>query len=352
MAASNFNRPTLPQLIATIRSDLLTRFQSDVVLRRLDAEVYGRVQAAAVHTIYGYLDYLAMNILPDLADEDWLIRHANMKRCPRKAAVAASGFVRWEGVSNGITVPTGTIIQRDDLGEYTSTAAVESAAGLLRVPVISSVSGQSGNTDDSITMRLVSPISSLPSAGMADSITGGTDIESLDDWRARVVERWYYTPQGGADADYIVWAKEVAGVTRAWTYRHWMGIGTVGVMVASSDLDSPIPAPAIVNAARDHILPLAPVAGSSLTVFAPLEKIVDFTIDLHPDTPAVRYAVIAELKAMFQRDGQPGGALELSRIREAISIATGEFKHDLISPSAPIAIGMAELPVVGVMSWI
>ncbi|HAC6656037.1 TPA_asm: phage baseplate protein, partial [Salmonella enterica subsp. enterica serovar Abortusovis] len=35
MSDSQFARPELPQLIATIRSDLLTRFQQDVVLRRM-----------------------------------------------------------------------------------------------------------------------------------------------------------------------------------------------------------------------------------------------------------------------------------------------------------------------------
>lgn len=43
MADSGFSRQTLPQLIAAIRSDLLTRFGEDVLLRRLDAEVYARV---------------------------------------------------------------------------------------------------------------------------------------------------------------------------------------------------------------------------------------------------------------------------------------------------------------------
>ncbi|WP_413722702.1 baseplate J/gp47 family protein [Sodalis sp. RH24] len=351
MADSNFDRPTLPQLIATIRSDLLSRFQDDVVLRRLDAEVYGRVQAAAVHTLYGYLDYLARNILPDLADEDWLARHGNMKRCPRKDATAASGFVRWEGVTSSITVSSGTVIQTDDLIEYTSTAAASVSSGVLRIPVVATDAGVTGNLDDGVTVRLVSPITGLPSAGQADTIEGGADIESVDDWRARIIERWYYTPQGGADADYIIWAKEVSGVTRAWTYRHWSGAGTVGVMVANSDLDNPIPDEAVVAAVREHILPLAPVAGSSLTVFAPLPKTVNFNISLNPDTEAVRYAVLAELKAMFLRDAVPGGKLYLSRISEAISVATGEYKHILVSPSADIDIGAAELPVVGDVAW-
>lgn len=42
MQTSCFSRPTLPQLIDTLRGDLLTRFNEDGVLRRLDTEVYAR----------------------------------------------------------------------------------------------------------------------------------------------------------------------------------------------------------------------------------------------------------------------------------------------------------------------
>ncbi|HEN3355868.1 TPA: baseplate J/gp47 family protein, partial [Yersinia enterocolitica] len=170
-----------------------------------------------------------------------------------------------------------------------------------------------GNTDDGISMVLTQPINGLPSSAAADSIEGGTDVEPVDEWRARIIERWYYTPQGGADGDYIIWAKEVPGVTRAWTYRHWMGTGTVGVMVANSNLENPIPDNAVVSAVRDHILPLAPVAGASLYILAPVAKVVPFHIRLTPDTPEVRYAVIAELRALFLRDGVPGGTLDHSR---------------------------------------
>ncbi len=95
MAESGYSRPTLPQLITTIRSDIFTRMVAATTLaelRRSDAEVYARVQAAAVHTVYGYIDYLAHNLLPDLADQDWLTRHGNMKKVPRKVAVAAAGY--------------------------------------------------------------------------------------------------------------------------------------------------------------------------------------------------------------------------------------------------------------------
>jgi uncharacterized phage protein gp47/JayE len=79
------------------------------------------VQAAAVHTLYGYIDYLARNMLPDLCDEDWLYRHGRIKRCPRKDAVAATGYVRWDGISGTPTLPAGTQIQRDDQVTFTTT---------------------------------------------------------------------------------------------------------------------------------------------------------------------------------------------------------------------------------------
>lgn len=354
MADSGFTRPTLPQLITAIRSDILTRLAADTTLaalRRTDAEVYARVQAAAVHTVYGYIDYLARNLLPDLADEDWLLRHGNMKRCPRKDATAAAGYVRWDGAAPGVTIDSGVTIQRDDLVSFTTTAAATTSEGVLRVPVTCDDTGTTGNTDDGIAMRLTSPVEGLTSAGVADTVEGGTDMEDLETWRGRIIERWYYTPQSGADQDYITWAKEVSGITRAWTYRHWSGVGTVGVMVANSDLINPIPDDAVVEAAQAYIEPLAPVAGSDVYVFAPAAHTVDFHIRLNPDTEEVRYAVMAEVRAMMLRDGVPEGVLKPSRISEAISIATGEYSHELVSPTEDTSIAKGEIGVVGDFTW-
>ncbi len=351
MADSQFYRPGLPQLISMIRSDLLTRFEQDTLLRRMDAEVYARVQAAAVHTLYGYIDYLARNLLPDMCDEDWLYRHARIKRCSRKEAVAARGFVRWDGVEGTPVLPVGTQIQRDDQVTFTTTATVTAADGLLRVPVVADEPGAAGNTDDGIAMQLGTPVSGLPSTGYADTITDGEDIENLEIWRARVMERYYYIPQGGADPDYVIWAKEVQGVNRAWTFRHWKGVGTVGVMVASDDSEHPSPDESIIQAVREHILPLAPVAGGGLYVFGPTEKIIPVTIALSKDTLRIRTAIKTELNALMSRDGAPAGYLYLSRISEAISLSAGEVAHKLIAPASDIALGETELPVLGEITW-
>lgn len=351
MADSEFQRPTLAENISMLRTDLFTQLDLNDTLRRMDEDVRAKVYAAALHTVYGYIDYLAVNMLPDLCDEAWLKRHAAMKRCPRKSATSAAGYMRWDGVNDGLTVTAGCVIQRDDLLQYTATVDATSSGGVLRVPIVCSTPGAIGNADDGTALILVTPIVGLPSAGMSDAVVGGFDTEDIETWRARVIERYYWTPLGGADGDYAVWAKEVAGITRTWAYRHWMGTGTIGVMVASSDLVNPIPDAATVDAVKDHIEPLAPVAGSDLYVFAPVAKVVDFEILLSPDTPEIRAAVTAELRSFLLRDGYPKGELELSRINEAVSIATGEYSHRLIAPSASVPIAQNELAVLGVILW-
>lgn len=351
MADSEFQRPTLAENISMLRTDLFARLDVSDTLRRMDEDVRAKVYAAALHTVYGYIDYLAVNMLPDKCDETWLTRHAAMKRCPRKDPTAAAGHIRWDGVANGLEVTTGSIIQRDDLVQYVVDADAISAGGVLRVPVTCSVVGVTGDADDGSSLYLVTPVNGLPSAGLADGITGGLDTEDLEVWRGRVLERYYWTPMGGADGDYIVWAKEVPGITRAWTYRHWMGAGSVGVMVASSDPVNPVPDADTVQAVKEHIEPLAPVAGSSLYIFAPVPKVVDFHIKLTPDTAAVRAAVTAELRSFLLRDGYPEGELTLSRINEAVSIATGEYSHQLIAPVAPVTIAKNELAVLGALTW-
>lgn len=350
--SSDFSRPSLPELITQIRNDILSRFQQDEVLRRADAEVYSRATAAAVNSLYGFLDYLARNILPDLADEAWLYRHGNLKKCPRKEPVAAVGWARWDGVTDSkITVPAGTELQRDDQVTFITTAAASIDGGVIRAPVECETPGATGNTDDGTGLILVSPIIGLSSKAAADSINGGDDIEDVEVWRARIIDRWWYIPQGGADSDYIAWAKSIDGVYRVWVYRNDKGAGTVGVVIATDSDTDPTPPQSLIDSVYNYIAPRSPVAGSRLFIYGPTVRTIDFNISLYPDSPETRASVTAELKAFLKRDGKPKAILYKSRIDEAISTAAGENHHVLNSPSADITLPDKEIPVVGVITW-
>jgi uncharacterized phage protein gp47/JayE len=351
MADSDFYRPSLPTLITQIRNDILSRFDQDDVLRRANAEVYSRATAAAVNSLYGFLDYLARNILPDLADEAWLYRHGNLKKCPRKEPAASAGWARWDGATDGIEIKAGVELQRDDQVTFITTAAATAAGGVLRVPVECEVAGTEGNTDDGISLMLVSPVTGLSSAAVADTITGGTNIEDVEQWRARIMDRWYYVPQSGADPDYVVWAESIQEVARAWTYRNYDGDGSVGVMIATDNVIDPTPTQDTIDQVVSYITPLSPVAGSRLFVFGPTIKKIDFTITLYPDNDTTRNAVISEIQSYLSESGEPNSTLYLSNLDEVISEASGESHHVMVEPSADISLGDYELPVAGVFTW-
>lgn len=344
-------RPTLREIIQRVRADVMAEL--DDPLRRSDAEVYARAYAGAVHGVNGHIEYLERNMLPDLCDEQWLLRHAGMKKCPRKEAQPAAGWLRISGVSNGITVSAGAVAvyQGSTPIQYVATEAATSSGGVLRLPITCSETGYHTNLDDGEGMILSEPVAGLSSSGVADSVQGGTDLESVDDWRARVIDRWFFTPQGGADTDYQVWAEEVPGVTRAWCYRHWMGAGTVGVFLVDDNSEAMVPSEAIIAAARQHIEPKAPVAASELYLLGINLKSVAHRIKVTPDTPSVRSAVTAALREFYRREGGPEQTIAPSRVSEAISAANGEYKHQLLYPAAEFTTAKGEIVALGATTW-
>ncbi len=344
-------RPTLREIIQRVRADVMAEL--DDPLRRSDAEVYARAYAGAVHGVNGHIEYLERNMLPDLCDEQWLLRHAGMKKCPRKEAQPAAGWLRISGVSDGITVSAGAVAvyQGSNPIQYVATEAATSSGGVLRLPITCSETGYHTNLDDGEGLILSEPVAGLSSSGVADSVQGGTDLESIDDWRARVLDRWYFTPQGGSDTDYQVWAEEVPGVTRAWCYRNWMGIGTVGIFTVDDNSEVLVPSLATLIAVRDHIEPKAPVAGSELYSLGVNLKQVDHHIRVTPNTPQVRAAVTAALREFYRREGGPEQTIAPSRLSEAISAANGEYKHQLLAPTAEFTTAKGEIVALGVMTW-
>src|ERR1019366_6335080 len=47
-------------------------------------------------------------------------------------------------------------------------------------------------------------------------ITGGADLETDNPMRTRMLESYAAPPHGGDANDYVTWALQVVGVTRAW----------------------------------------------------------------------------------------------------------------------------------------
>lgn len=186
-------------------------------------------------------------------------------------------------------------------------------------------------------------------------LAGGADEETDEELRTRLLLRIRQPPHGGAKHDYTQWALAAhPDVTRVWVLPHGMGLGTVIVWFATDDVATgPIPLPEVVAAVQTYIDgPAVRPVTAGVYVVAPVPAPLDLTIaGLSPATLAVREAVAAEILDLLRREAEPGGTILISHLREAISIAAGEWDHALVSPTADIAHGTGHMAVVGEITW-
>ncbi|PNG29070.1 baseplate J protein [Pseudomonas protegens] len=343
-----FETPTLPVLVNRTQSDL-----AGDALRRSDAQVLARTLSGAAFGLYGYLGWIAEQILPDTAEVETLERIASLRlNQPRKAAQSAQGAASFIAAA-GAVLDADTVLQASDGRAYRVTAGVTTVAGTNTATLEAVDAGTLGNADAGLVLNLVQPVQ-----GVADSFTvlapgllGGVAQESVESLRARVIQSYRVIPHGGSADDYETWALECPGITRAWTRRLYLGPGTVAVFVMRDDDTEPVPTAEQLAEVKQYIEPRRPVT-AEVYVLAPTRKSVVYSIRLNPDTSAVRTAVEAQLRDLHAREAALGEPLLLTHIAEAISGSAGEWDHRLVAPVADVAAEPNELLTYGGCLWL
>lgn len=347
-----FERPSLQALIERAASDIEARLPgTDARLRRSNLNVLARVHAGGLHGLYGYLAYMALQVMPDTAEAAYLERWASIWGVLRLPAAYAEGDVKVFG-AEGAVLPAGAVLQRADGTQYITTSDATILAGFAVVHVEASAPGTGGNADPGVQLVQTQPVAGIDSDAevQPSGISGGTEAENDGALRGRLLSRIQAPPHGGNAADYVGWAREVPGVTRAWCDPLENGPGTVVVRFVRDDDVDFIPSAGEVADVQTHIDDLRPVT-ANVTVVAPTAVPLDMTITLVPNTAAVRAAVEAELADAIRRDSQPGGTILVSHLREAISVAAGETNHVLTSPAADVTHSTGEIATLGSITW-
>lgn len=347
-----FTIPTLQDQIDQAEAELAARLGVGPLPRRSVLRVIARVMAGLSHSLHGHLEYSADQILPDTADAEFLERHASLRGLTRKAATFASGTVKLTG-DEGATIPATARLQRADGAIYETQSAVTlPASGEATVEVVAELPGLAGNaaTGTQLTTQAAYPgVSSTATATTA--IEGGTDQETDAELRARVVKAWRERPQAGTEEDYVAWALQGAGITRAWAEGNVPQLGAVTVWIVADGNTPTIAATASQIAEVEGIIATRKPITARPRVLVPSLVPLDLSLSVQPDTAAVRSAIEASLADRIRQDASPGGTIRLSRLREAISAAPGELFHTLNLPAADPTAGPGELHTLGEVTW-
>lgn len=383
---SNFARQTVQQLIAQAKAGfqgLLTG--ADTALRRSYLSVTSIILGAMVDAQYGYLDWMIENVLmPDSAVAPYSNRWGALKGVYPKGPVAATGSAT---IANGLAntpVPQGTKYQLSPGIIFQTTAAImlnSSGAGTVNLqavlPDVTS-DGSQWNCDAGATLTLVQAISGVPgTATVAADITNGAPPETNAAFVQRYLALYRAPPQGGDFNDYIEWALECPGVTRAWVSPLQKGAGTVVVYfmmdvteeahggfpqgtngVASSETrDTPATGDQLTLA--NYLYPLRPVT-SLVYAFAPTAAAQNFTLKYVPT--AQQSAVEAAIAAVLESEGAAayvnpttyavsGGTVNLADIQAAVRAVPGCSEALVLSPSDNISTALGSLPTLGTCTF-
>jgi len=347
-----FSRPKLSEIVERIKTDMESGLGlTGASLRRSNVSVLAKAYGGAVHLLHGHLEWISKQIIIDTADADYLERHAQIWGVTRRAADYAQGSVIFAG-SDGSVIPSGTVLRRSDEVEYTTDEDGTISSGTATVPVTAVLAGASGNSDSGVSLSLLAPIAGISGSATVglDGLTNGIESEDDEALRERLIARIQQPPQGGAASDYEQWATSISGVDRAFVFPLYFGPGTVAIFIVGPDPLDPIPNAAKVAEVQEYIDELRPVTATP-QVFAPNAFTVNFTIQLDPNTAAVRSAVTAEIQSLFQREAEVGGTILISHLNEVVSTSAGEVDHVLVSPTGNISVPAGSFPVLGTITF-
>jgi uncharacterized phage protein gp47/JayE len=349
-----WSRPFFAEVLERVRTD----FESYVgrfPRRARAAEAFAQASARVAHGLQGHLAYVVSQMLPDTTIDELTLRWARLRGLRPRPGNRATGSASFAAPSD-VRIPEGTPMKI--LGvEFVATDTNGWAAGVTTVGIRAVDPGPAGNMVTADPVLLQSPIAGVAAEGTVDlgGTTGGTDPDSVEQLRERLLYRVAHPDRGGAAGDYVAWALEVPGVRRAWEFPERTAPRTVDVRFVIEVEGDPymmaLPNSDQITAVAQHIDGVGPVT-TDVDVDAVTLQPQLFEIAITPDAPAVRAAVEAELRRMFYERTSPGGTIPLSAVHEAISNAAGEQDHDLVSPVVDIVAASADdLPVFGTVAW-
>lgn len=350
-----WSNPSLQQIIEQANADVRAELPSArPELRRSLLSAVVRSLAGIGHGLYGYLDWQADQLLPDTAEDEILLRWANIWGVERDAAEPATGSVTFTG-AEGAQIVAGTLLESDSGQEYSTDATVSiDGTGSILAAVTAVTAGADGNLDAGESLSLVSAVPGVDANATVDAngLAGGADQEKLEQVREELLDRIQRPPHGGSESDYEQWALDGhPDVTRAWVYPNELDPGTVTVRIVCDDLADIIPTQQVLDTVQGYVDSQRPVQVPTYVV-APIAKPLDLDIQLIPDSTEARARVTSAIEDWLEQAGKPGVTLYLTQLNGVIYVAAGDSRHVLSSPSADVTHAFNEIPVMGTITWL
>ncbi len=206
-----------------------------------DIGIRMKVLAGEIYDAQTNAEWIKTQMFPQTAVGEYLDMHAQQRGLTRKSGTKAYGDVTFyvsEVVSYDIEIPQGTVCAAmgTEAVRFATVEDVTLRAGNqgATCDVQAVTEGADGNVAVGEITVLVTPIAGISSIKNEFMLTGGSDEETDEELRARLIESFINVPNGTNKAYYIQSAMQVEGVSAVGVVPRERGPGTVNVYIMTS----------------------------------------------------------------------------------------------------------------------
>lgn len=296
------------QELANLNPDLSLQDDDDEVIRAHGV-------AAVVEGAYHHQQWVLRQLFPQTAEAEFLDYHAEKVGLSRKQAVAATGTIQIAG-TEGAELSIGSAIVRNGYTWLTTSLATIDDTELATVTAIATTTGTVGNLAENTPVTLASAPLGIQSQALALIMSGGSEEETDNDLRARILFVLQNPEGNGKKADYVRWASAVSGVSSVYVYSRRRGLGTVDLCIGTA---TGLPSPPLIEEVQTAIN-AQQSEPADCVVYAPIFKLCDFdiSVDLLGTTLAAITPIIEGLLADYFATLNPAEKVIIRQIEALI----------------------------------
>jgi uncharacterized phage protein gp47/JayE len=315
--------------------------------------------AQALRSAYLRLQFIHEQAFVSTARAEYLDFHGiQTGGLSRNPAGYAQGKVTVGINVSRVTIPDGIALYRSDNIQFQTVGSTTLVRDGSLINVRALETGDRSNTDTGAILYPVIPIAGVTTLVVSDSgLIGGSDEESDDSFRQRILFIKQNPPHGGSPSEYQEWAQTKTGVTRVFPMRATPGPGSATIYFMMDGLGNGVPPAAHVADLQSILNELAP-ADADVIVSAPIPVPINITVsNLKPNTPTMRDAIASSIAAQFVRKAVPASITEpsvfsKSWITEAIA-STPKWVSSMVTvPAGDVTLSTpGQLPILGTITW-
>lgn len=301
---------------------------------------------------YGYQDQLFRELHPETCSESWLYLHANRHDTPRLLPTFATGTVQFVELGGTVVIPKGRLLTDAAGNEYETTDEQYSNAP---VNVIALVSGTESNLPEGSMLTLSEGLEGVdPNQVESLGISGGSDLEELEHWRARVVVAFEKNDLIGKAEDYEEWAKSAhSDVDYAWALDNTPERGMVEVYVGSRT-NNPTVSAEVINLVQQTFEENR-LAGCHPVALVPEHALLDIEIqgieDLNIRDDVVSALQNLVLNKMGKINDETGLPESITPTEIVLTVSTVTTNFIVKSSTDEVVIANNQIHVLGDVTW-